>query len=114
MFIDHTNVFIEGKKSKLPIEKASDIDYDKLRKTILNGRKTEQDPIIVGSYGSKDEQPSNPFWEHLRRIGFTVTLFKRKYYKEKLVDAEIVVNICERIFDKSKPGTIILISGDSD
>ncbi|RIA90968.1 NYN domain-containing protein [Glomus cerebriforme] len=111
VFIDHSNVFIQGKKST-SIKKASDIDYVKLLEIVLNGRKTGQNPIIVGSYGAKDD-PRDQFWERLRMNGFTVTLFERKF-KEKSVDARIIVDICKSIFTRSEPATIILIAGDRD
>jgi len=114
VFIDNTNVFMQGKQLVSSIEKVSDIDYDKLLKIILGGRETAQKPIIVGSYWPRNRKSENPFWKKLETNGFDIKLYENKNYKkEKLVDTTITTRITASVYTK-KTSTIILVAGDGD
>jgi len=119
VFIDNSNVFIQGKHLVSSINKVSDIDYDKLLKIILGGRETAQKPIIVGSYWprrKKSPQPDNPFWKFWKKLetnGFDIKLYENKNQKEKLVDTKITTRITASVHTE-KTSTIILVAGDGD
>ena len=113
VFIDNTNLFIQGKHLVSSIKKVSDIDYDKLLKIILGGRETAQKPIIVGSYWPRNRKSDNPYWKKLETNGFDIKLYENKNKKEKLVDTKITTRITASVHTE-KTSTIILVAGDGD
>ncbi|CAG8568974.1 19679_t:CDS:2 [Gigaspora margarita] len=107
VFVDNSNLFIEGKYTVGRIEKVGNFDYrrnsyqlnqlyvdhGRLLSTVLKERRMGSDPVIVGSR----PPPNDLLWDQIRKRGFHVTVYDRVANKEK-----------------KDPGTILLVAGDSD
>ncbi|GBB84282.1 hypothetical protein RclHR1_01090021 [Rhizophagus clarus] len=115
VFIDNSNVEIEGKKLISKLEKIYEnqlhIDYGRLLKTVLNGRQIGDDPIFVGSR----PPPNDSIWRELTSLGCRVTVFDRNAVnQEKEVDNELGASISDAIQEYKRPGIIALVAGDGD
>ncbi|CAG8530416.1 17627_t:CDS:10, partial [Acaulospora morrowiae] len=121
VFVDNSNILVEGKYIAGYKEKADSFDCDRdsciinqlhldhgrLLSTILQGRKMGSDPVIVGSR----PPPSDEIWSQARNLGFIVNVFDRNCEnKEKMADTSLVAEgIC--VYAQKDPGTLILIAG---
>ncbi|CAG8551634.1 2792_t:CDS:2 [Diversispora eburnea] len=124
VFIDNSNIFIEGKYSIAESEHLGTydiirrkrclnnfhIDYGQLLVTILNGRKLGGTPIIFGSH----PLPNDTLWRRAREQGYTVQVYERNSRnQEKIVDIALAYAMSEAILTKD-PGTLVLVSGDGN
>ncbi|CAI2182024.1 15572_t:CDS:2 [Funneliformis geosporum] len=124
VFVDNSNLFIEGKYTVGNLEKAGTIDrkrgsfyFNELRfdhgcllSTVMNGRRIGSDPVIVGSR----PPPNDSLWKHIKSQGFKVVLYDRNVEnKEKKIDTSLVVDGMKVITSKD-PGVFVLIAGDGD
>ncbi|GBC44918.1 uncharacterized protein OCT59_027501 [Rhizophagus irregularis] len=123
LFVDNSNLYVQGKKNIARLENLSSvddeglpsfdelrIDYGRLLKTILDNRKVGGRPYLVGSH-----PPSyDSLWEFVEKNGFEVKVFNRNPENhDKEVDTEITRAITKTVITNG-PGTLILISGDKN
>jgi hypothetical protein len=112
VFIDNTNVCIQGKKrsNNIIIKEAIKIDYGWLVNFVLGGRKMGDDPVIAGSIPEMDDT----LYKYLKGIGFKANKFDRNSEgRGKEVDAEVCASIADIMARYNhSPGTIILLAGD--
>ena len=123
VFIDNSNILIEGKYTVGDIEEAGvydrqrkshhisqlRLDHGRLLKTVLKGQKMGSNPIIVSSYPPKDDE----IWAQAKKDGFTVIVYDRNCVnKEKKVDTSLVI-AGMRVIYKKDPGIFVLIANDS-
>jgi uncharacterized LabA/DUF88 family protein len=123
VFVDNTNVFIEGKRASAirlgmkasTLDGEFVIDYGKLLYTVQDARHLAGIPKMYGSV----PPPNDSVWQRIRDDGYDLKLFKRNIFgREKGVDVELALAAQELVFDtKSKglrPGTICIVAGDAD
>lgn len=118
LFIDNSNVFIEGQRIARETFHYDDqlvmrfrVKYGGLLEFIRQGRELKE-AVLVGS-----RPPANDaLWEQLKKLGVEPRVFDRSIYtgREKRVDAELTNAIRYCIEDNPTPGTIALVAGDAD
>ncbi|CAG8673112.1 16977_t:CDS:2, partial [Dentiscutata erythropus] len=124
VFVDNSNVFIEGKYAISKLENLGTfdnkrhslcfnqfhIDHGKLLATIQDNRKLGDAPVFVGSRPS----PNDSLWRNVREQGCNVMVYDRNIENRvKKVDVALAHAIDKVIFTKS-PGILALVSGNSD
>ncbi|CAG8573142.1 7830_t:CDS:2 [Ambispora gerdemannii] len=111
VFVDNSNLFIEGKYTVGRIERADIFDYQRnsyqLNQLYIDHGRS--DPVIVGSR----PPPNDSLWDRMKNQGFSVTVYDRVANKEKKVDMEVGNSIVDSIYIND-PGVILLIAGDGD
>ncbi|CAI2181462.1 6461_t:CDS:2 [Funneliformis geosporum] len=119
VFVDNSNIWIEGKYAVGELERLGSFDYDRnsyyfgqlridygrLLTTVQRERELGSSPVIVGSR----PPPNDSLWERIRQQGYEVSLNNR----EKKVDATLVCSMYE-VISKEDPGVLVLIAGDRD
>jgi len=130
VYVDNSNVFIEGKRAKAVesglamniydamtnriLEQSYQIDFGKLYTFIAGTDKNKIKRCML--FGSKPPS-SDTIWNIARRIGFEVVTEERNIAnKEKKIDTGIVAAITKdayTITDKAMD-TITLVAGDAD
>jgi hypothetical protein len=118
LFIDNSNLFIEGQRVARESKSYDDllvmrfrISYGKLLEYVCRDR-TLKEAVLVGS-----RPPSNDaLWARLKELGIEPRIFDRSAYsnREKRVDAELTNAIRDALEDHPEPGTIALVAGDQD
>lgn len=124
VFLDNSNVWIEGKFAVATLEQLGidhqsrservlngfRIDYGCLLKLIMGDRELGQPALIVGS-----KPPSNDsLWKRCHEQRFDVKVFPRNAAnQEKQVDSTLVTFACKAIYTATR-GTIVLVAGDGD
>jgi hypothetical protein len=123
LFIDNSNVFIEGQRVARETFFYDDslvvrfrINYGGLLDFVRQSRELKE-AVLVGS-----RPPSNDaLWNRLKNLGIEPRVFDRSFYtgKEKRVDAELTNAIRDTLeknaLEKNPtPGTIALVAGDAD
>jgi hypothetical protein len=120
VFMDNTNILIEGKKTVGAIEGGAKadvkyrynrnsyiselhLDHGRLLSTVLNGRKMGSDPVIVGSRPSNDDD----IWLQAQGNGFTVDVYDQRCTVELLVAGLMVIH-------EKDPGIFVLIASNRD
>lgn len=124
VFVDNSNLFIEGKKAVADREALGTwrlqrsyrelqemrLDYGALINNILGDRKLGQAPFIVGTRPPQ----SDSLWRSWREQGMAVEVLDRNCInQEKAVDATLIVEAMEVLYTKEK-GVVVLIAGDGD
>jgi hypothetical protein len=124
VFIDNSNIWIEGKFAVAEVEgigmydairrhrclQELQIDYGQLLSTILSDRPLGGHPVIVGSR----PPPNDSLWHKCRQYGFEVKVFDRNVdNKEKKVDMQLGTAVLCNVF-QNVPATIVLVAGDGD
>jgi uncharacterized LabA/DUF88 family protein len=126
IYLDDSNLWIEGKKvSAVDKGLALDIwdatqtrtydnsfrlDFGKVMKIANN------EPIKVSRfYGSKPPE-ADSIWKQAENAGFRLTILDRNVRnKEKGVDASMIADIMEDMYETAQPGDVfIIIAGDAD
>jgi uncharacterized LabA/DUF88 family protein len=118
VFVDNSNLWIEGKKiagrslrPALPSNRLYRIDYGKLLQHVLGGRDLADVPKLYGS----EPPPNDSVWKLIRSKGFDVKVFKRNIFnKEKGVDMRMGLDIGKLVLSSASPSTIIMVAGDAD
>jgi len=120
LFIDNSNLFIEGKKfyaKHLKLNVAQDpsfrIDIGKLCDAILGKRTLNYGKL----YGS--EPPSlDTVWRKIREHGLNVSTYQKNYLdKEKEIDNALTADATEYVctwYNEFQNGTVIIVAGDRD
>lgn len=118
LFIDNSNVYIEGQRVARETFKYDDplvmrfrINYGKLL-DFVRGDRSLKETVLVGS-----RPPSNDaLWNRLKSLDIEPRIFDRSAFsgKEKRVDAEMTNAIRDALEENPNPGTIALVAGDSD
>lgn len=118
VFIDNSNVFIEGQRVARETFKYDDqlvlrfrVNYGGLLDFIAQKRPVRE-TVLVGS-----RPPSNDaLWNRLRTLGIEPRIFDRSIYtgREKRVDAEMTNAIRDCLEENPDPGVIALVAGDAD
>ncbi|CAG8540962.1 46496_t:CDS:2 [Gigaspora margarita] len=125
VYIDNSNIWIEGKYTVGDLEQLGTFDFDrgsyyfkqlqidhgKLLTTVLDGRKLGGAPFLVGSR----PPPNDSLWARIRDQGFEVNIFDRdiRSHHEKESDTELALSAAETI-TSNDPGVLVLIAGDRD
>ncbi len=118
LFIDNSNVFIEGQRVARETFRYDDelvlrfrVNYGGLLDFIRQGR-TLKEAVLVGSR----PPPNDALWNRLKQLGIEPRILDRSFYtgKEKRVDAELTNAIRDALEDNPEPGTIALVAGDAD
>ena len=123
IFVDDSNIWIEGKKLRakmqgLKSEEDPRARIDIGRLTDFAAMKTRK--VVKGTLYGSEPPAIDTVWKKIREKGWTVPDPKRRSMvtgKEKKVDAQLVADVTElacRSNREIKPGTIIIISGDAD
>ncbi|GBB89602.1 hypothetical protein RclHR1_16330004 [Rhizophagus clarus] len=121
IFIDNSNLFIEGAKIVGQLENVPDVysnsrsdiefyvDHGLLVTTVLRGRKL-RNAFIIGSIPSENDT----LWARARDHGCEVTTYERNASnKEKKADVKLVCYAMRTLFTKTG-STILIIAGDGD
>ncbi|CAI2202004.1 7210_t:CDS:1, partial [Funneliformis geosporum] len=121
VFIDNSNLFIEGSKivSRLENVNVCDnkqpnfldfyVDHGQLVMTVLHGRKMSS-AFVIGSV----PPPNDTLWDRARSYGCEVKTYQRNASnKEKKVDTKLVCRAMRSILTKNH-STLLLVAGDSD
>jgi hypothetical protein len=120
LFIDNSNLFIEGKKFyakhlklRVPQDPCFRIDIGKLCDALLRGRKLNFGKL----YGS--EPPSlDTVWRKIREQGLNVSTYQRDAKdKEKELDNALTADATEYACNRrteGKRGTVLIVAGDRD
>jgi uncharacterized LabA/DUF88 family protein len=117
VFVDNSNVFIEGKKiagakstPPVPSNGLYRIDYGRLLTHVLAGREMAAVPKL---YGSRPP-PNDSVWNVIRRQGFDIQVFDRNSFnKEKGVDMRMGLDVLKTCLRLEK-ADVILVAGDAD
>lgn len=117
VFIDDSNIFIEGQRTaaiREPLDATARarfrIDYGRLLDWLADGR-ILADVYLVGSRPPEVDT----FWKMLPKKGIRPRIFDRQAGREKGVDHDLVAEMIETSLTKEKTGSVIaLIAGDGD
>ena len=123
IFVDDSNIWIEGKKLRAKMGKLKCVEDPRARIDIgyltdFVAMKTRK--VVKGTLYGSEPPAIDTVWDKIRKKGWTVPDPKRRSIvtgKEKKVDAQLVADVTElacRGNPETKPGTIIIISGDAD
>lgn len=129
VFVDNSNVWIEGKflsavkkgmsgnTSDAHLKKISDanwkIDFGKLLECVVDGNLADvKEAVIVGSKPTQKDS----LWNAMEKAGFKVETQQRNASnREKKIDTGIVQKINRKLYKESEEGDIfVLVLGDSD
>lgn len=128
LYLDNSNVFIEGQKVSAVRKKLAKDINEATRKKIYDrtcrldfGKLVEvtcgfQASVDAKLYGSRPPE-HDTVWKMAKERGFKLNIFDRSHYgKEKQVDTTIVMHMTEDILINLKPSDdrIVLVSGDAD
>jgi uncharacterized LabA/DUF88 family protein len=125
VYVDNSNVFIEGKRVSAVVRGLSRslsqtldndyaIDFGKLHYFVAGDNPSEIKRAVL--FGSRPPQ-NDSLWEIAKNAGFEVVVVDRNVAnKEKKVDTGIVTNMMRDAYKKADPktDTITLVSGDAD
>ncbi|HAO22745.1 MAG TPA: hypothetical protein DCQ37_21210 [Desulfobacteraceae bacterium] len=117
LFIDNSNIYIEGQRvarskffydDELVIRLR--INYGALLDEIRQGRDLKE-TVLVGS-----RPPDNDsLWNKFKALNIEPRIFDRGFSgREKRVDAELINAVRDTLEDNPKPGTIAIVAGDQD
>lgn len=117
LFIDDSNIFIEGQRtaghrdpSDAMARRRFRIDFGRLLEWISEGR-TLTDVYLVGSRPPEVDS----FWKLLDRKGIRHTILDRQAGREKGVDHDLVAEMVETSILQEKDDAVIsLVAGDGD
>ena len=118
VFVDNSNVWIEGKKvagrlqnPPVPSNYRYRIDYGNLLGVVQDSRPLADVPKLYGS----EPPPNDSVWRMIESKGFEVEVFRRNIFnKEKGVDMKMGIDIAELVLTSYSPGTVIIVAGDAD
>ncbi len=118
VFVDNSNLWIEGKKvagrhckPAVPSNYRYRIEYGKLLEHVLDGRELAAVPKLYGS----EPPPNDSVWTIIRTKGFDVKVFKRNIFnKEKGVDMRMGLDIGRLVLTEKDPAPIVIVAGDAD
>ena len=117
LFIDVSNIFIEGQRtaatrtpSDATARRRFRVDYGRLLEWVTEGR-TLADVYLVGS-----RPPAvDSFWQILPKKGIRPKIFDRHGGREKGVDHDLVAEMIEAsVREQKEDGVIALVAGDGD
>lgn len=117
VFIDDSNIFIEGQRTASRREAADPsasarfrIDFGRFLEWVAEGR-TLADVYLVGSR----PPDTDSFWEVLPKVGIRPKIFDRQAGREKGVDHDLVAEMVETAVLKEKSdAALVLVAGDGD
>jgi uncharacterized LabA/DUF88 family protein len=120
IFVDDSNLWIEGKKTfakarglmdNISEDPRARIDIGKMTDAISKGRKID----ALNFYGSRPP-PHDTVWNKAKAAGYELNIFDRSTIsgREKMVDAALTADVMELLYEAKEVGTIILVSGDAD
>jgi len=118
LFIDNSNVFIEGQRVAREMFRYDDslvlrfrVNYGGLL-DFVRGDRSLKGTVLVGSR----PPPNDALWNRLKSLGIEPRIFDRSIWtgREKRVDAEMTNAIRDCLEDNPEPGTIALVAGDAD
>ena len=117
LYIDDSNIFIEGQRTAANREPNDPsarhrfrIDFGRLLEWITEGR-TLADVYLVGSRPPEMDS----FWQVLPKKGIRPKIFDRQGGREKGVDHDLVAEMVEpSVLQKKEDGVIAVVGGDGD
>ncbi len=118
VFVDNSNVWIEGKrisgrlvKPRVDLNHRYRIEFGKLLGHVMDGRELASVPKLYGS----EPPPNDSVWNIIKAKGFDVKIFKRNIYnKEKGVDMRMGLDIQRLVLKEESRETIAIVAGDAD
>lgn len=118
VFVDNSNVWIEGKKISgrgrkpaVPSNYRYRIEYGKLLQHVLDGRELAAVPKLYGS----EPPPNDSVWNVIKGQGFDVKVFKRNIFnREKGVDMRMGLDIGRLVLTEQEKATVVIVAGDAD
>lgn len=117
LFIDDSNIFIEGQRTaghREPLDATARarfrIDFGRLLEWITEGRSL----LSIYLVGSRPPE-ADTFWKVLEKKGIQQNIFDRQAGREKGVDHDLVAEMVETsILKEREDGVIVLVAGDGD
>ncbi len=118
VFVDNSNLWIEGKKvsgrqstPSVPSNHNYRIEYGRLLNHVVGTRTLIDVPRL---YGSKPP-PNDSVWGMIRAKGFDVQVFNRNIFnKEKGVDMKMGIDITKLTLLTKPPAIVAVVAGDAD
>lgn len=118
IFVDNSNLWIEGKKvsgrrskPSVPSNRFYRVDYGRLLQYVLDDRELAAVPKLYGS----EPPPNDSVWNMIRSKGFDVKVFKRNIFnKEKGVDMRMGLDIGKLVLTTKPKATVAIVAGDAD
>jgi uncharacterized LabA/DUF88 family protein len=124
LYLDNSNVFIEGqrvyaarqdpgRRLSVKLDKQYRLDFGKLIE-ITCGYDSDLGKLMF--YGS-EPPPTDSVWAAAEQHGFQNKIFQRsKHNKEKMVDTQMTVDLIRDIYTDLNPATdrIVVVAGDAD
>ena len=118
VFVDNSNVWIEGKKvagrlhkPPIPSNGRYRIEYGTLLQHVIDGRDLAAVPKLYGS----EPPPNDSVWKVIRSRGFDVKVFKRNIFnREKGVDMRMGLDIGRLTLTEKTAGAVVIVAGDAD
>ena len=118
LFIDNSNVFIEGQRVARDAFHYDDSLVLRFRVNhgglldVVRQERSLKEAVLVGSR----PPPNDALWERMKKLGIELRIFDRSIWtgREKRVDAEMTNAIRDCLEDNPQPGTIALVAGDAD
>ncbi len=118
IFVDNSNVWIEGKrisgktkKPQIPTNPQYRIEFGRLLEHVQQGRTLGDIPKLYGS----EPPPNDSVWKIIVAKGFDVKVFKRNIFnKEKGVDMRMGLDITRLAIVTKPPSIIAIVAGDAD
>ena len=118
VFVDNSNLWIEGKKvsgrsqrPSLPSNRNYRVEYGRLLEHIRQGRNLGDVPKLYGS----EPPPNDSVWKVIESRGFNVQVFRRNIFnKEKGVDMKMGLDVVKLALLRKPPQTIAMVAGDAD
>ena len=121
IFVDDSNLWIEGKKAfakarglmdNISEDPRARIEIGRMTDAISQGRKV----AAYNFYGSRPP-PHDTVWRKAEEAGYKLKIFDRSKIngREKRVDTSLALGIARSIYkDATEVGTVIIVSGDAD
>jgi uncharacterized LabA/DUF88 family protein len=118
VFVDNSNIWIEGKrisgrnaKPPVPSNYRYRVEYGRLLEHVLDGRELATVPMLYGS----EPPPNDSVWKMIRAKGYDVKVFQRNFFnKEKGVDMRMGLDILRLVLREKDKGTVAIVAGDAD
>jgi uncharacterized LabA/DUF88 family protein len=118
IFVDNSNIWIEGKKVSgrnlkrpIPSNYRYRIDYGRLLDLVQGPHSLGDVPRLYGS----EPPPADTVWKKIKQHGFDVTVFKRNIFnREKGLDVMMGVDMAMLATRVKPPAVIGLVAGDAD
>lgn len=124
IFIDNSNLWIEGKKFAArtlglitPEDPRCRVNIGDLDNVICSNSPGNLKRVVQqGTLYGSEPPPLDTIWEKIREAGYKVTKYPRSVFtgREKKVDGALISDVVETVCSNDRPATVILVTGDAD